>query len=204
MRGELNRTSGRYWHGLDAHAAAVDAGPHGTFGAAGLHDAHGGREVGAADRALGAGFPRAGIGGRWGSVGTRRRDLDLQEQRGLVTVVTQVRRRGGGLSRDPQISLHFRLDAVRRREGSAVRAFQSVGRLRVIGRAGLVCVMPHIVRCACQWVVAGVGARRRCRENAASHFELGKRLRLRPWRREKKGPATPRRHRGRRRTRCRT
>ena len=133
MLGEQNRTSVRYRHGLDADVAAVDDGPHGAFGAAALHDAHGGGEVGAADRARGAGFPRAGIGGRWGSVGSRRRVHGLQEQRGLLTAVTQVRGRGACLSRGPQIPLHFSLDAVGRREGSLVGAFLSDGRLRVIG-----------------------------------------------------------------------
>ena len=131
MLGDQHRTSVRYRHGLEAHVAAVEDAPHGAFGAAALHDAHGGGEVGAADRARGAGFPRAGIGGRWGSVGSRRRVHGLQEQR--VTALTQVRSRGACLSPDPQIPLHFSLDAVGRREGNLVGAFLSDGRLRVIG-----------------------------------------------------------------------
>ena len=133
MLGDQNRTSVRYRHGLEAHVAAVEDAPHGAFGAAALHDADGCGEVGAAAGARGAVFPRVGNRGRWGSVGTRRRVHGLQEQRGLLTAVTQVRGRGACLSREPQIPLHFSLDAVGRREGSLVCAFQSDGRLRVIG-----------------------------------------------------------------------
>ena len=132
MLGDQNRTSVRYRHGRDAHVAGVEDGPHGAIGAAALHDAHGGGEVCAARGASGAVFPRVGNRGRRGSAGTWRRVRGLQEQRGLVTAVTQVRGRGACHSRGPPNPLHFVLDAVRR-EGSLVCAFQSDGRLRVIG-----------------------------------------------------------------------